>query len=143
MVPADRCDHVSTRGTVRVPKALYIASSRFHHCQLHCQVLASVVKTLALRVAVSWGRGRVDRGSVKGEAPRIISLSHEPRRFSVRVPDRLSPAAYRHLRFRYFKLHFCYFLTTERPGLFDFYRLTLGPKRATEQLEAWRERAED
>lgn len=67
----------------------------------------------------------------------------EPRRFSVRVPDRLSPAAYRHLRFRYFKLHFCYFLTTERLGLFDFYRLTLGPKRAYEQLEAWKERPED
>jgi hypothetical protein len=67
----------------------------------------------------------------------------EPRRFSVRVPDRLSPAAYRHLRFRYFKLHFCYFLTTERPGLFDVYRLALGPKRASDQLEAWKARAED
>lgn len=67
----------------------------------------------------------------------------EPRRFSVRVPDRMSPQAYRHLRFRFFKLHFCYFLTTERPGLFDLYRLALGPRRASEQLDAWKERGED
>lgn len=61
----------------------------------------------------------------------------EPRRFSVRVPDRMSPDAFRYLRYRFFKLHFCYFLASVTPGLFDFYRLTLGPKRAVEQLKAW------
>ncbi len=67
----------------------------------------------------------------------------EPRRFSVRVPDRLSPKDFRYLRFRYFQLHFCYFLTTVRPGLFDLYRLALGPRPAHLQLESWQRRAED
>lgn len=61
----------------------------------------------------------------------------EPRRFSVRIPDRMPPAAFRYLRYRFFKLHFCYFFTSVTPGLFDFYRLTLGPKPAVEQLKAW------
>jgi hypothetical protein len=61
----------------------------------------------------------------------------EPRRFSVRIPDRMAPATFRYLRHRFFKLHFCYFLASVTPGLFDFYRLTLGPKRAVEQLKAW------
>lgn len=61
----------------------------------------------------------------------------EPRRLSARAPDRLSPERFRHLRFRYFQLHFCYFLASVRPGLFDVYRLTLGPRPALRQLDAW------
>jgi len=61
----------------------------------------------------------------------------EPRRFSVRIPDRMPPERFRYLRYRFFKLHFCYFFASVTPGLFDFYRLTLGPKRAVEQLKAW------
>ncbi|GGB36150.1 hypothetical protein GCM10011316_05380 [Roseibium aquae] len=69
-------------------------------------------------------------------------MRREPRRFSVRVPDRMTKELFRHLRYRFFELHFCYFLSSIRPGLFDFYRLTLGPKRASAQLEAW-SRGED
>lgn len=61
----------------------------------------------------------------------------EPRRFSICVPDRMSAQQYRYLRRRFFPLHFCYFLASIKPGLFDFYRMTLGPKRATDQLTAW------
>lgn|GEM_PF-2898440 len=63
----------------------------------------------------------------------------EPRRFSVCIPDRMSAELFRHLRFRFFRLHFCYFFASERPGLFDFYRLTLGPRKAVAQLKAWAE----
>lgn len=63
----------------------------------------------------------------------------EPRRFSVRIPDRMSAERFRYLRHRFFKLHFCYFLASVKPGLYDFYRLTLGPKRAVDQLKAWAE----
>ncbi|GAB4515093.1 MAG: hypothetical protein Tsb0019_13530 [Roseibium sp.] len=61
----------------------------------------------------------------------------EPRRFSVCIPDRMPERTFRRIRFRFFQLHFCYFFASIRPGLFDFYRLTFGRKRATEQLEAW------
>ncbi|WP_040439766.1 hypothetical protein [Roseibium aggregatum] len=61
----------------------------------------------------------------------------EPRRFSVCIPDRMTADRFRHLRFRFFALHFNYFFASVRPGLFDFYRLTLGPKRAVDQLTAW------
>ncbi|MHA7774959.1 hypothetical protein [Roseibium sp. M-1] len=61
----------------------------------------------------------------------------EPRRFSVCIPDRMTKADFRRLRFRFFPLHFNYFFASVRPGLFDFYRLTLGPRRAVDQLKAW------
>ncbi|MCK7613769.1 hypothetical protein [Roseibium sediminicola] len=63
----------------------------------------------------------------------------EPRRYSVRIPDRMPPEKFRYLRYRFFPLHFCYFFASVKPGLFDFYRLTLGPKSAVEQLKAWDE----
>lgn len=61
----------------------------------------------------------------------------EPRRFSVCIPDRMTADRFRHLRYRFFPLHFNYFFASVRPGLFDFYRLTLGPRRAVDQLSAW------
>ncbi|TYC80090.1 hypothetical protein FMN63_02295 [Stappia sp. BW2] len=61
----------------------------------------------------------------------------EPRRYSVRIPDRMTADRFRHLRFRFFALHFNYFFASVRPGLFDFFRLTLGPRRAVDQLKAW------
>jgi hypothetical protein len=61
----------------------------------------------------------------------------EPRRFSVCIPDRMTSENFRRLRFRFFPLHFNYFFASVRPGLFDFYRLTLGPRRAVDQLKAW------
>lgn len=61
----------------------------------------------------------------------------EPRRYSVCIPDRMTAKRFRYLRFRFFALHFNYFFASVRPGLFDFYRLTLGPKRAVDQLKAW------
>ncbi|QGZ35310.1 hypothetical protein [Stappia indica] len=70
-------------------------------------------------------------------APWLARHVQEPRRFSVRVPDRMTAGLYRHLRFRFFKLHFCYFLASERADLFDFYRLTLGPLPAARQLGRW------
>jgi hypothetical protein len=70
-------------------------------------------------------------------APHLASRVREPRRFSARVPDRMTKERYRHLRFRFFKLHFCYFLASERADLFDFYQLTLGPLPAARQLGRW------
>lgn len=61
----------------------------------------------------------------------------EPRRFSVCIPDRMPEERFKRLRIRFFQLHFCYFFASIRPGLFDFYRLTFGRKRAIEQLKAW------
>ncbi|WP_306028728.1 hypothetical protein [Stappia sp. MMSF_3263] len=69
--------------------------------------------------------------------PHLAPRVREPRRFSARVPDRMTAERYRHLRYRFFKLHFCYFLASERPDLFDFYRLTLGPLPAGRQLRRW------
>ncbi|WP_417668935.1 hypothetical protein [Roseibium sp.] len=64
----------------------------------------------------------------------------EPRRFSICIPDRLPPGQYRQLRHRFFKLHFVYFFASLRDDLFDFYRLTLGPLAARQQLEIWADR---
>ncbi|KZM49525.1 hypothetical protein [Labrenzia sp. OB1] len=61
----------------------------------------------------------------------------EHRRFSICIPDRMAPATFRYLRHRLFKLHICYFFASVTPGVFDFCRLTIGPKRAVEQLKAW------
>lgn len=61
----------------------------------------------------------------------------EPRRFSVRIPDRMPAEKLRYLRFRFFRLHFCYFLASLRPDLFDFYGLMFGPEPAARQLKAW------
>ncbi|MTH96928.1 hypothetical protein [Roseibium sp. RKSG952] len=70
-------------------------------------------------------------------APSIARRVSEPRRFSVRIPDRMTTERYRYLRFRFFKLHFCYFFASRRRDLFDFYRLTLGPMPAGQQLRVW------
>ncbi|MTI45380.1 hypothetical protein JM93_01228 [Roseibium hamelinense] len=61
----------------------------------------------------------------------------EPRRYSARIPDRMPKELLNHLRYRFFKLHFCYFFASIRPDLFDFYELTFGPKKARDMLEAW------
>lgn len=61
----------------------------------------------------------------------------EPRRFSVCIPDRMSASRFRYLRFRFFRLHFCYFFASPRSDLFDFYRLVFGPEPAKRQLQAW------
>ncbi|MBD1549319.1 hypothetical protein [Roseibium aggregatum] len=66
-----------------------------------------------------------------------IRASREPRRFSVCIPERMPAETLRYLRFRFFRLHFCYFLASLRPDLFDFYRLMLGPEPAVKQLQAW------
>ncbi|WP_425089661.1 hypothetical protein [Stappia sp.] len=81
--------------------------------------------------------GRTDPVARYAASAQVGAKLPEPRRFSARAPDRLSPKAFRYLRFRYFQLHFCYFLASVRPGLFDVYRLTLGPKPAHRQFEAW------
>jgi hypothetical protein len=67
----------------------------------------------------------------------MATVSSEPRRFSVRIPDRMSANRYRYLRFRFFLLHFCYFFASPRSDLFDLYRLLLGPEPAKRQLQAW------
>ncbi len=66
-----------------------------------------------------------------------VSISREPRRFSVCIPDRMPAEKLRYLRFRFFRLHFCYFLASLRPDLFDLYRLMFGPEPAARQLETW------
>jgi hypothetical protein len=67
----------------------------------------------------------------------MASVSREPRRFSVRIPDRMSASRYRYLRFRFFLLHFCYFFASPRSDLFDLYRLLFGPEPAKRQLQVW------
>ena len=69
--------------------------------------------------------------------PDKVSVAREPRRFSVCIPDRMPAKKLRYLRFRFFRLHFCYFLASLRPDLFDFYSLMLGPEPAVRQLQVW------
>jgi hypothetical protein len=81
--------------------------------------------------------GRTSPVARYASKPDRISISREPRRFSVCIPDRMPAETLRYLRFRFFRLHFCYFLASLRPDLFDFYRLMLGPEPAARQLQAW------
>lgn len=61
----------------------------------------------------------------------------EPRRYSARIPDRMERARHRYLQFRFFQMHFSYFLASIRPDIFDFYQLTLGRLPAKKQLQDW------
>ncbi|HEV2541473.1 MAG TPA: alpha/beta hydrolase [Methylobacterium sp.] len=55
---------------------------------------------------------------------------------SARFRDLLCPETYRRVRFRPFRMHFQFLLANERPGAYDFFAMTLGPRRLREQVLA-------
>jgi hypothetical protein len=55
---------------------------------------------------------------------------------SARFRDLLCPETYERVRFRPFRMHFQFLLANERPGAYDFFAMTLGPRRLREQVLA-------
>ncbi|GJE69757.1 alpha/beta hydrolase [Methylorubrum podarium] len=55
---------------------------------------------------------------------------------SARFRDLLCPETYRRVRFRPFRMHFQFLLANERPGAYDFFAMTLGPRRLREHVLA-------
>lgn len=55
---------------------------------------------------------------------------------SARFRELLCPETYRRVRFRPFRMHFQFLLANERPGAYDFFAMTLGPRRLREQVLA-------
>jgi len=47
--------------------------------------------------------------------------------FSAAFTQTLSPARWKELRWRFFRLHFQYLCAFDRPGDFDYFRITAGP----------------
>jgi hypothetical protein len=47
--------------------------------------------------------------------------------FSAAFTRTLSPARWKELRWRFFRLHFQYLCAFDRPGDYDYFRITAGP----------------
>jgi hypothetical protein len=47
--------------------------------------------------------------------------------FSAAFTQTLSPARWRALRWKFFRLHFQYLCAFDRPGDYDYFRITAGP----------------
>jgi len=65
-----------------------------------------------------------DPVAVTGVAPAV---KHGPLVLSAAFTQTLSPEAWRRLRRRYFRLHFQYLCAFDRPGDYDYFRITAGP----------------
>ncbi|QYX55574.1 hypothetical protein K1T73_10755 [Roseovarius sp. SCSIO 43702] len=65
-----------------------------------------------------------DPVSVTGVAPEG---KRWPLVFSAAFTQTLSPARWRELRWRFFRLHFQYLCAFDRPGDYDYFRVTAGP----------------
>ncbi|MEX0337845.1 MAG: hypothetical protein AB3N11_02280 [Arenibacterium sp.] len=66
-----------------------------------------------------------DPVSVSGVAPRNKKW---PLVFSAAFTQTLSPAHWKELRWRFFRLHFQYLCAFDRPRDYDYFRVTAGPK---------------
>jgi hypothetical protein len=66
-----------------------------------------------------------DPVSVSGVAPR--SGQKWPLVISAAFSKTLAPETLARMRYRYFKLHFQYLCAFDRPGDFDYFRITAGP----------------
>ncbi len=59
---------------------------------------------------------------------------------SARFRDIISPETYKRVRFRPFRMHFQFLMSNDRPGEYDFFDMTLGPRRLLDRvLDADRE----
>ncbi|WP_323764190.1 hypothetical protein [Marinovum sp.] len=58
--------------------------------------------------------------------------------FSAAFTQTLSPARWKALRWRFFRLHFQYLCAFDRPGDYDYFRITAGPKTLAERYRARR-----
>ena len=66
-----------------------------------------------------------DPVSVSGVAPETDK--HWPLVFSAAFTKTLSPERWKELRWRFFRLHFQYLCAFDRPGDYDYFRITAGP----------------
>ena len=66
-----------------------------------------------------------DPVAVSGVAPRA---SRWPLAISAAFTHTPSPARWRRLRWRFFRLHFQYLCAFDRPGDYDYFRITAGPR---------------
>jgi hypothetical protein len=58
-----------------------------------------------------------------------------PRVISAAFTQTLSPERWRELRWRFFRLHFQYLCAFDRPGDYDYFRITAGPKSLAARYE--------
>ncbi len=74
-----------------------------------------------------------DPVSVSGVAPE--DGKRWPLVFSAAFTQTLSEARWAELRWRFFRLHFQYLCAFDRPGDYDYFRITAGPKTLAERYE--------
>ncbi|WP_299420918.1 hypothetical protein [uncultured Shimia sp.] len=74
-----------------------------------------------------------DPVSVSGVAPE--EGKRWPLVFSAAFTQTLSEARWAELRWRFFRLHFQYLCAFDRPGDYDYFRITAGPKTLAERYE--------
>lgn len=59
---------------------------------------------------------------------------HQPLILSAAFTKTLSPARWKQLRWRFFRLHFQYLCAFDRPGAYDYFRITAGPLTLAERF---------
>ena len=69
---------------------------------------------------------------VTGVAPEV---KRWPLVISAAFTQTLSPARWTELRWRFFRLHFQYLCAFDRPGDYDYFQITAGPKRLSDRFE--------
>ncbi len=74
-----------------------------------------------------------DPVSVTGVAPR--SGKRWPLVISAAFSQTLSPARWKALRWRFFRLHFQYLCAFDQPGDYDYFRITAGPRTLADRFE--------
>ena len=53
---------------------------------------------------------------------------------SARFREIISPETYKRVRFRPFRMHFQFLMSNDRPGEYDFFDMTLGPRRLLDRV---------
>ncbi|MGR3838217.1 MAG: hypothetical protein ACU0A2_07650 [Cognatishimia sp.] len=76
-----------------------------------------------------------DPVSVSGVAP---DAKRWPIVISAAFTQTLSPARWQELRWRFFRLHFQYLCAFDRPGDYDYFQITAGPKALADRFEGRR-----
>ena len=73
-----------------------------------------------------------DPVKVSGVAP--ASGQRGPLILSAAFTQTLSPARWKDLRWRFFRLHFQYLCAFDRPGFYDYFRITAGPQTLAQRF---------
>jgi hypothetical protein len=107
--------------------------------------LRADLRTLSLCPAITWidvsapGDGcsfaLCDPVAVSGVAPEGKLW---PKVVSAAFTQTLSPATWRRLRRRFFRLHFQYLCAFDRPGIYDYFAITAGPRTLADRFAAAR-----